>query len=209
MEMEEMDDAPLKKVVVLGHVLYWRSGVRCPPMAGLGGEGRRWPIVFFSGVAGSWWKYVASTSLWRVHQQGTEAGVLALPLHLTAEGQPLSRSSTSIWRPFFWVKRWSWPSTHLQVVCPRRCEEGWCFGLIVGKKRKSSIPLLDLCAASAWRSPASGGEEAQALDCLVYFCARVLFVKRKALSLISRLFRVVELKGPSCNSVPAGFNCTF
>jgi hypothetical protein len=152
---------------------------------------------------------VAATIFWKVHQRGTDAGVQALPLHPIAEGQLPSRSSTSIWRPLFWVNRWSSPSTHLQVVCPRRCEEGRRLWLTVGKKRKTSISLLDLCAAPARRSSTFGGEEAQAPDCLDFFSARALFVKWKAFSVISRYYRAVEVKGSSCNSVPASFYCSF
>jgi hypothetical protein len=126
-----------------------------------------------------------------------------------AEGRLFSRSSTSIWRLFLSDIRWSSPSPNLQVVCPRRCGDGRRGWICVGKERTTSNFLSDLGVPCALRSPASGGEDTQAPDCLLFLCARVLFVILEALSSNIRFYRTIEARGPPCNYVPAAFNGCF
>jgi hypothetical protein len=95
------------------------------------------------------------------------------------------------------------------MVCPRRCGDGRRGWICVGKERTTSNFLSDLGVPCALRSPASGGEDTQAPDCLLFLCARVLFVILEALSSNIRFYRTIEARGPPCNYVPAAFNGCF
>jgi hypothetical protein len=56
-----------------------------------------------------------------------------------------------------------------------------------------------ISALCTWRSPACGGDGAQALDCFSLFVARVLFANFMVCTSNTRFSRAVEAKGQRCN----------
>jgi hypothetical protein len=88
-------------------------------------------------------------------------------------------------------------------VRPRRSYGGWRFWLFVNNEILGIFSDLRICAS---RSPASGGSGLLALDFFGYFYARVLFVKVKALSLISGLVWVIDVRGLFCILYPSTMN---
>jgi hypothetical protein len=99
---------------------------------------------------------------WEALQQGTHAGIFALPLHLMAERRPFSRFSTSPGSIYF-----------LQAQVPK----GKIFDLGVvihpGDEPSGAVPSV---AASDHdpRSSRRGGEEGP--DCFLFYLSRILFV---------------------------------
>jgi hypothetical protein len=134
---------------------------------------------------------------WRVHQQGTSAGLSALPLQSMAEWRPSTRSTTSFGGPLL-------PSAGARCrfapkwLVPGGVEAAGAGGSSSDSRasRASSSPIS---AFYALRSPASGGEGAQALDCFFHVFARVLSVICNAFSSNSRFSRARDAKGHCCN----------
>jgi hypothetical protein len=86
-------------------------------------------------------------------------------------------SSTSIAEAIRASRRSSTAPLH-QVVHPRRVGDGHRLTLFVGRE-PLSILLLFL-GGIAWRTPATGGSDAQGPDCLGSFSYRVFYVKSRA-----------------------------
>jgi hypothetical protein len=146
-------------------------------LAGRGGEEAEGIEEAVCGSGGEWGRPVAAGSSPCAEHTASLFGAMIIGRN----GGPIT---TSIAEALSGVNRWSSTLLLLQVVRPRRSCGGQRFWLFVGNETLGIFSDLGVCAS---RSPASGGGGLLAVDCFCYFYARVLFVKVKALSLISRL----------------------
>jgi hypothetical protein len=168
-------------------------------LAGRGGEEVEGIEAAVCGSGGEWGRVVAAGSSPCAKHKASSFGAVIF-------GRNGGPTTTSIAEALSGVNRWSSTLLLLQVVCLRRSCGGWRFWLFVGNEILGIFLDLGVCAS---RSPASGDGGLLAVDCFGYFYARVLFVKVKALSLISRLVWAIDVKGLFCNSIPADNKCSF
>jgi hypothetical protein len=82
------------------------------------------------------------------------------------------------------------------VVHPR--PHGSSQRLDPGIGRELSSNLLSELGGNAWSSPAFGGSDYPVLDRFLAFSAGVFYVKEMAFSSNVRVYREIDVKGPSC-----------
>jgi hypothetical protein len=110
-------------------------------------------------------------------------GVLAAAIQCRQGGVSSTSDTEALHRS---SHRCSKPSSD-EVMCSPWFEGGLWLKIFAGMGLPSNWSLL--LGGDAWRTPASGRGGVLGLYCKIYFCSRVLFVKRKALSLNRRFHR--------------------
>ena len=145
------------------------------PLAGRGGEGRKWCCWL------AWWILL--------HLGAPHAAVLLADAIFGQEGGQCSTSSGRPSRSNASARRldaskWFVPGCVLSAGVGGSSPEG-----------RVRATCSDGLGGSTWRSPASCGGDTRGLDCFSFFSSRVFYVKAKALSSNCRSFRARDEKG--------------